>query len=50
MRVHLTLKSKQDFVDSKVEVCEVCHKVTKCHILWESDNEIILVCGLCDAE
>jgi len=40
----------ESFLDSKVEICAVCHKVTKCHVLFEDDNCQVLVCGMCDAE
>jgi len=38
------------FIHSDVEICSVCHKVSKCHVLYESDDDEIFVCGLCDAE
>ena len=40
----------QDFIHSKFDICAICHKVTKCHILYRTQNEMIVVCGLCDAE
>jgi hypothetical protein len=39
----------QDFIHSKFEICCICHKVAKCHVLVE-DTDPIFVCGLCDAE
>ena len=39
-----------NFVLGKVEICTVCHRVTKCHILYQNKNETILICGICDAE
>ncbi len=39
-----------NFVLSEVEICEICHKVSKCHVLYETKDEKILVCGTCDSE
>lgn len=41
---------KGSFQDAKVQICEICHRVTKCHVLFEDDNCQVLVCGLCDSE
>lgn len=42
--------SDEHFIHSKFEICAICHKVSKCHVLVESNDEPILVCGMCDAE
>ena len=42
-------KMSENFIHAKFEICAVCHKVTKCHVLVQDDDPIF-VCGLCDAE
>tara|TARA_R110002110_G_scaffold187700_3_gene395347 strand:+ start:1910 stop:2038 length:129 start_codon:yes stop_codon:yes gene_type:complete len=41
--------SEEHFIHAELEICCVCHKVTKCHILVD-EPEPIFVCGICDAE
>ena len=37
-----------EFVKQKFQVCFICKKVTKCHVLFRDDIQEVLVCLSCD--
>jgi len=38
------------FKDEKIQVCFICKKVAKCHVLFKDATEEIMVCEICDLE
>ncbi len=46
----MSTKNQNHFVNADFDICAICHKVTKCHELIHTDDEIIVVCGICELE
>jgi hypothetical protein len=38
------------WVQNNFDICYICKKVSKCHVLFNDGKEKIMVCGVCELE